>query len=358
MKKYKICVYAISKNEEKFVKRWVNSMKEADKIIVLDTGSTDNTVNLLKELGVEVYEKKYDFFRFDVARNDALALIPKEYDICISTDLDEEFESGWKEKVLSVWNDSITRLRYTYNWSFNEYNKPATTFLLNKIHKRGNYIWKHPVHEVLTPLKEENEIINKDIILNHYPDTTKSRINYLPLLELSVKEDSEDDRNMHYLGREYMYYCKWDECIETLKKHLELKSATWKDERAASMRFIARSYHAKELDNEAINWYLEAIKEAPYLREAYIEIAYLYYELKQYNNAYIYLKKGLEIKEKSNSYINEEFAWNSFVYDLLSICAFNLGLYNEAVDNIKIALELDKNNIRLKLNLEEMEKYI
>lgn len=358
MKKYKICVYAISKNEEKFVKRWVNSMKEADKIIVLDTGSTDNTVNLLKELGVEVYEKKYDFFRFDVARNDALALIPKEYDICISTDLDEEFESGWKEKVLSVWNDSVTRLRYTYNRSFNEYNKPATTFLLNKIHKRGNYIWKHPVHEVLTPLKEENEIINKDIILNHYPDTTKSRKNYLPLLELSVKEDSEDDRNMHYLGREYMYYCKWDECIETLKKHLELKSATWKDERAASMRFIARSYHAKELDNEAINWYLEAIKEAPYLREAYIEIAYLYYELKQYNNAYIYLKKGLEIKEKSNSYINEEFAWNSFVYDLLSICAFNLGLYNEAVDNIKIALELDKNNIRLKLNLEEMEKYI
>ena len=44
MKKYKIAVYAISKNEEKFVDRWYESMKEADNIYVLDTGSTDNTV--------------------------------------------------------------------------------------------------------------------------------------------------------------------------------------------------------------------------------------------------------------------------------------------------------------------------
>ena len=51
MKKYKVCVYAICKNEEKFVKRWVASMKEADEIYVLDTGSTDNTVSKLKELG-------------------------------------------------------------------------------------------------------------------------------------------------------------------------------------------------------------------------------------------------------------------------------------------------------------------
>ena len=44
MKKLKICVYAICKNEEKFVDRWAESMKEADSIYVLDTGSNDNTV--------------------------------------------------------------------------------------------------------------------------------------------------------------------------------------------------------------------------------------------------------------------------------------------------------------------------
>ena len=44
----------------------------------------------------------------------------------------------------------------------------------------------------------------------------------LSLLELSVKESPEDDRNMHYLGREYMYYGKWNESIDTLIKHLKL----------------------------------------------------------------------------------------------------------------------------------------
>ena len=42
----KICVYAICKNESKFVKQWLDSMSEADYIVVLDTGSTDNTVNM------------------------------------------------------------------------------------------------------------------------------------------------------------------------------------------------------------------------------------------------------------------------------------------------------------------------
>ena len=55
MSKYKVSVYAICKNEEKFVSRWVESMKEADEIYVLDTGSTDNTI---KKLGVNVTRRK------------------------------------------------------------------------------------------------------------------------------------------------------------------------------------------------------------------------------------------------------------------------------------------------------------
>ena len=50
MKKKKIYVYAISKNEEKFAKRWYESVKSADGIYVLDTGSTDNTVKILSDM--------------------------------------------------------------------------------------------------------------------------------------------------------------------------------------------------------------------------------------------------------------------------------------------------------------------
>ena len=43
----KVYVYAICKNESKFALRWMESMSEADCVYVLDTGSEDNTVELL-----------------------------------------------------------------------------------------------------------------------------------------------------------------------------------------------------------------------------------------------------------------------------------------------------------------------
>ena len=158
MTKYKICVYAISKNEEKFVERWVSSMKEADEIFVLDTGSTDNTVKLLKEYGVNVVQEKIEPWRFDVARNKSLELVPKDTDICVCADLDEVFESGWREKLEKNYITGY-RVNYTYNWHINDKGIADVTFLLNKIHPRFGYKWTHPVHEVLKCDSEDKVVI-------------------------------------------------------------------------------------------------------------------------------------------------------------------------------------------------------
>ena len=56
--KLKIVVYAICQNEAKFVKRWMDSMKEADEVVVLDTGSNDATVSLLRSYGAKVTTPK------------------------------------------------------------------------------------------------------------------------------------------------------------------------------------------------------------------------------------------------------------------------------------------------------------
>jgi glycosyltransferase involved in cell wall biosynthesis len=60
MNKYKICVYAICKNEAHFVDRWMDSMQEADEIYVTDTGSTDETVEKLRSRGAIVNIIKLD----------------------------------------------------------------------------------------------------------------------------------------------------------------------------------------------------------------------------------------------------------------------------------------------------------
>ena len=124
-------------------------MKEADEIYVLDTGSSDNTVDKLKNLGVKVSKKVINPWRFDVARNESLKSVPKDADICICTDLDEVFEKGWRKVLENIWNNNLTRIAYNYNWSLDENNKPLVNFYIEKIHNRNDYIWTHPVHEVL-----------------------------------------------------------------------------------------------------------------------------------------------------------------------------------------------------------------
>ena len=57
MKKNKIAVYTICKNEVDYVDKFMESMKEADAVFVLDTGSTDGTVEKLRKLGAVVFEK-------------------------------------------------------------------------------------------------------------------------------------------------------------------------------------------------------------------------------------------------------------------------------------------------------------
>ena len=358
MNKYKICVYAISKNEEKFVDRWVNSMKEADEIYVLDTGSNDKTVDKLKELGVNVSQENIEPFRFDEARNKSLKLVPDDVDICVCTDLDEIFEKGWRNKLENLWKKDTTRLAYNYNWKLSEEGIPEVNFYIEKIHSRNDYIWSHPVHEVLKYIgkNKENKITTDSITLNHYPDNNKSRSNYLPLLELSVKEDPQDDRNMHYLGREYMYYGKWNKAIDTLIKHLSLKTATWKDERCASMRFIARCYQNLNRLEEAKMWLNKAINEAPYLRDPYIELALLNYKEKDYKNVEKNCLKALEIKNHQKTYINEIFSWDSTPYDLLSISEYYLGEFSESLKNAKKALELNPKDKRIRNNIKIIEK--
>ncbi len=353
MGKYKVAVYAICKNEEKFVQRWMDSMREADEIYVADTGSSDGTMRELRKAGAYVNKISVRPWRFDTARNMSLSFVPDDVDICVCTDLDEVLEPGWRALLEDAWTPRTTQLCYTYTWSFNKDGSPGVTFLYEKIHARHGFKWVHPVHEILeySGVMPERKTVEKRIHLNHYPDPEKSRGQYLPLLELSVEEAPDDDRNMHYLGREYMFYHEWDKCITTLKKHLEMPNAKWADERCASMRFIARAYAAKGSINEAQRWLYRAIAEAPHLREPYVEMANLAYAQRDWAAVLHMTDAALKITERPLSYINEAFSWDSTIYDLGAIACYNIGLYDRAEAFAKIAAEMSPDNERLQKNL-------
>ena len=357
----KVAVYTICKNESQFVDRFMACIKnEADVVVVTDTGSTDDTVEKLRAHGATVYETVVNPWRFDVARNISLANVPEDVDICVCIDLDEVLTPGWKQAIVEAFekDPEAVRLRYPYIWSTLPDGSPGLTYWYEKIHTRHGWKWVCPVHEILKYEKEDVQTYTDKFKLYHFPDPTKSRSSYLPLLELGCQEDPENDRNSHYLGREYMFYKQYDKAIVELKRHLSLKSATWDAERSASMRYIARCYMFNEEHDNAIAWGLRAVAECSTQREPWVELGKIYYFKQDWSGCYFAMKHALAIKEKPMSYVCEPDSWGVAPHDIISIAAFYLGLKEEALEQCKKALEFQPKDTRLLNNLAYYAKVI
>ena len=355
----KIAVYAICKDEAPFVDRWMDSMSEADEVVVLDTGSSDDTVRRLRERGARVEVEAFSPWRFDTARNRSLELVSEDADICVCTDLDEVLHPGWRKLLEAAWRPGAGQAVYRYTWSFNPDGSEGVVFWYEKVHARRGYRWVHPVHEVLRwtgPGRPGPKVTVEGMQLDHLPDPAKSRAQYLPLLELSVAEEPDDDRNVHYLGREYMYRGRWDDCIRTLERHLAMPSATWADERAASMRYIARSWAMKGRRQLARDWYLRAIAQAPHLREPYVDLAMLLYEDGCWDGVLYFTACALAITTRPRSYICEAAPWGSLPHDLRAIAFHRTGRLAEALAEARQALALEPGSRRLADNVSLLER--
>lgn len=343
----KVAVYTIALNELQFVEKWFETAKEADYLLIADTGSTDGTVERARELGINVVDVRVAPWRFDDSRNAALAALPIDIDMCISLDMDEVLKPGWRPLLEGAWERGVTRPRYKHIWSWNEDGTPGLEFSYDHIHARKGYRWRHPVHECLYAysIEEKQEWI-EGLETHHHPDPSKSRSQYLPLLALSVKEDPHNDRNAFYYGRELYFYGRYMEAAQELKRHLELPTARWAPERAASMRFIGKSLPA-----ESEIWFRKAIDQAPGRREPYVDLAKLYYERRDWENCLEAAEGALEIEEKPLEYLCEAEAWGEAPYDYASIAAYNLGMYAKALEYAKKASAISPEDERLKQNV-------
>jgi glycosyltransferase involved in cell wall biosynthesis len=347
---YKIAVYTIALNEEQFVERWYESAKEADYLLIADTGSADGTQETAIKLGINVVDISVKPWRFDDARNASLAALPADIDACVQLDMDEILLPGWREHLEDALKQGGTKIRYNYTWNWKDEAQtiPSATFGADKIHIRHGYRWKHPVHEVVVPYggTVEKQVWTK-LEIHHHPDNSKSRSQYLPLLKLSTQEDPNDDRNSYYYARELYFYARYEEAAEEFKRHLNLPSAKWLPERAASMRYLA-----KIEPEEREQWLMKAHLEAPWRREALVELAQHLYSTESWASCQYFALKALNIEEKPMDYLCEDFAWGDLPWDLAAIASYHLGETEKALEYGLKALELDPTNERLQKNVE------
>lgn len=192
-----VSLCCICKNEENRLRSWFETAKEADHIVVIDTGSTDSSLSILDELselhpsfGVAIFAGD---FRFDLARQASFDLAPDD-SIKMWIDIDETFTTGWGDELRSL-KAMPAKIQTTMNYGSMRYTQTKGGNVESK--------WQYRVHEVLnTGL---GSIYTTKFETTHNQEPSKGyRSSYLHLLEGDF-EEYQDARTAFYLLREYCY---------------------------------------------------------------------------------------------------------------------------------------------------------
>jgi len=330
----KICVYTICKNELQFIERYLEHLKDADLIHISDTGSTDGTWEKLNSLlpqytNLVVDQISVTPWRFDVARNQQLDKIyemnenEKNDWMYFQVDIDEYPSIGWYSDIQNAILQYPYINRATYRYCFNYFDNGTENIVFNadKIHNY-NYKWINAVHEVLVNTSKciESSIHISGFTLEHHSIYKERRKTYLELLKFSVDEDPNNDRNLHYYGRELVYTGQYEEAIKYLKQHLTI--GTWNQELASSCRYISESYINLNNYEQAENYYKKGIEYSKDTREPYYWYCKFLYEHEKWLSLIKYANIAIQLINNNDSYIHQNEAYGPFFYDKLCLAYF------------------------------------
>lgn len=348
----KIAVYALAKNEEKHAAAWAESCKEADYRVVTDTGSTDKTPDLLRAAGVSVHPGNVMPWRWDEAHNLSMHHVPSDADVCVRLDLDERFKPGWREAIEKAWKPGMTKLRYWYTWSMTPDGEPLKKFPSDRVHARTGYRWTGATHEGLVKWDGPEVFGWSDALeILHYREPGKKHSTDMELLKTAVREMPHDARMHWYLARQ-MDYENHPDTIATFQKYLDMPDGST-IERAYACRVLSR-----RVPDKAEYWLQRSIQEDPRGPEGYYELAKAAHQKKDHLTAYFYARQAVACAATGMMHTSDIEAFSHLPADIASVNSYLLGLHQEALRYVKIAVERNPGDERLKRNLEQLEEQL
>ncbi len=342
-----VCI--ITKNEESNIKSCLDSIKEiADEIIILDSFSTDNTINIAKNYTSEIYFEKW-IDDYSYSRNYTISKAKGEWILIIDADEEFRYKNNFIHKLKATKNKAFSIIRkeiYRQHHDLKQVRYPVNIIRLFK--RATNAKFQYPIHERLDDFFKEKEIsvlLNHECHLEHNISINIEHVQlkqkkYLELIDKYLAKEPTDDWLRYQKIKTLKYFKNNDlalNSIQTFKpSNLKIKIAT--------KVILSQIY----IENEQLDGAIEVLKELPKSKNNSIKnmlLGDIYFKKKAYKKA---LKYYIKLKTSSTSisfeqamYIMSYCEKKDKIYKIASVL-YALKLYVACI----IFLDINKKNLQ------------
>jgi glycosyltransferase involved in cell wall biosynthesis len=370
LNRYKLSICMIVKDEEENLERCIKSLKPlCDKsiaeLIIVDTGSTDNTIEIAKKYTQNVFNYNWNN-NFSEARNFSIMKARGEYIFII--DADEELEEKGIDELINLFS----------NENYNEYN----TFTFKIKNFKDSSLKQYGIN--VQPLIFRNDALffyygsvhnqpymkgpvkNLDIYINHYGyimsnEEIKKR-KFYRTGTLLKKELSKNADNIYYwyqLAVSHGMYGDMDGALKYVEVYMKYmkdieKEASIKHENLMPLNYAARTYLTFNKLDEVIKICDVVLKQYPDLIDLVYYKAEVFLRRKNYSEAVKWFSEYLSLLDEfkyhdifnDNSLIFYTLDLKNSALKMLFYSLYKEERFSECVD---IALKIDDEMILLEL---------
>ena len=320
-----ICLCAIVKNEEKTLPRLINSCKGIlDYWVIIDTGSTDNTISVVKEqldgIPGEIHESPFINFGHNRTKLVQKAKGKADYLLLMDADMGVIFDKSFNKGNLTA---DMYQIRYAGNIDFSQ-----------PLFVSGHIDWYYEgyTHEYITFDDNFNMQNYSGFKVNHFYDGGSRGEKFDRDLKLCAKEivDHPNRSRPHfYLAQTHQNMGNYNEAIASYQNRIQLGG--WAEEVYYSLYQVGICLYMLKNFDSAILQFMEAYNQRPTRFEAIFMIGQIYREKKKYSSAKIFFEKISKMVYPKDDILFIHRTQYDYLTDFeLGICNYWLGQYKNA----------------------------
>ncbi|GAA4712685.1 glycosyltransferase [Brevibacillus fulvus] len=331
-----ISLCLIAKNEEKTIGNCLESVKGiVDEIIVVDTGSTDRTTEIVRQYTDKIYHFEW-IDDFAAARNYAFRLATQEYILWL--DADDVLLEEDQQKLLQLketLDPSVDSVTMHYHYAFDEFGRVSYSFRRNRLVKRARqFRWHGAVHEYLAV---SGNILNSDIAVTHRRINSHSGRNLAIFEKRLAKGEPFTPRDLYYFANELRDNGRYERALEFYHRFLDTKEG-WIEDILATYNKMADIYYRLGNEEKELDCIFQAFRlEAP-RAEFCCRLGHYFLRQKEYRKALFWYKFATELERPKESWgFFHEACWTWLPHLQLCVCYYHIGDVQKSYEHNEVA---------------------